>query len=785
MLAQKPPSSARFRPKRSLYALGAAALALPLIVIPTAATAQESSAGDAFDAITSGELLPGFGQEFLEQIDPDSVWAHNEILSVDIGPRVAGTDAEDAAVDYIGGLLDEYGFETEVETFDAREQVYANVEPNRFTDEYASWQFRPAANGVFTGADNPVDAAVVDLGAAEAGGDFGDLSGLIAVVDWMQEASDRNALLADLRDAGVEAVVLVQTSGAESLPNPGDLPEQLQDMVVVAAATNQGERIRTLLEDGDLSLSITTEQSRADSSNIIGVLPAAGGEEDAPIVYIGAHIDSVVGSPGASDNGSGVSIMLEVARIISQYELGVEIRVGGWGAEEIGIVGSRYHAESLTDGEIERTIGAWNMDMAGTSYEGNPGQPFGFWALTVDGDTAEENEVLFYADESSRGAGHGDLQIGQVGRSDHQSFRDVGIDAAVFSWMFWAGGTNIVLEPTYHQTTDTLEFVSHERMGISAQVVGGAAFRAGLHDVDVAVIDENGAPAADAQVAMSCQGDEGWRDAGTVTGDGTLRTHAPNTTCDFAAMAENGARAIELGVAFEGPGEVSLELQLDDTAPVVSLSVDAEAGASGWHTTAPVRVSIAATDDVDSAPAVEYSLDGEAWLPYEEAVELSEEGIHAVHARATDDLGNASEVVSDEFRIDTVKPTLTGTPDAETRGAVLLEGADATSGLDGVEYRLGSGDEWTVVESEFDETGTLVATLPISDAAEQVELRAFDVAGNSSDIVEIAWPAAEGSDGSLPSTGVAFNGLAAGIAALLALGGALVLRSRLSKRAGA
>ncbi|HIY65281.1 MAG TPA: hypothetical protein H9830_03260, partial [Candidatus Agrococcus pullicola] len=313
---------------------------------------------------------------------------------------------------------------------------------------------------------------------------------------------------------------------------------------------------------------------------------------------------------------------------------------------------------------------------------------------------------------------------------------------------------------------------------ISAQIIGGAAFQAGLHDVDIAVTDENGAPAADARVAMSCQGDEGWRDAGTVGAEGSLRTHVPNTTCDFAAMAENGARASELGVAFDGPGEVSLTLQLDDAAPVVSLSVDAEAGESGWYTTAPIRVSIAATDDIDSTPAVEYSFDGEAWLPYEESIALSDEGAHTVHARATDEFGNVSDVESGEYLVDTVKPTLAATADPESRGAITVEGSDATSGLDRVEYRLGDGDEWTAVESEFDEAGTLVATLPISDAAAQVELRAFDVAGNASDIVELSWSAAEGSDGSLPSTGFAVQGLGVGLAVLLVLGGAVFFRNR-------
>ena len=54
--------------------------------------------------------------------------------------------------------------------------------------------------------------------------------------------------------------------------------------------------------------------------------------------------------------------------------------------------------------------------------------------------------------------------------------------------MYWAGGTSIVLEPAYHTTIDTLDLVSQERMGLSAQIIGGSVLRAALNAVEVDVI---------------------------------------------------------------------------------------------------------------------------------------------------------------------------------------------------------------------------------------------------------------------------------------------------------
>lgn len=65
--------------------------------------------------------------------------------------------------------------------------------------------------------------------------------------------------------------------------------------------------------------------------NIIGNLP---GETDAEMVLVGAHYDAALGSPGADDNGSGVAVLLEVARILSKVSWGRPIQFVGFTLEE-------------------------------------------------------------------------------------------------------------------------------------------------------------------------------------------------------------------------------------------------------------------------------------------------------------------------------------------------------------------------------------------------------------------------------------------------------------------
>jgi len=70
--------------------------------------------------------------------------------------------------------------------------------------------------------------------------------------------------------------------------------------------------------------------SNVKSSNVIGRWPGGGPHS----VLIGAHLDTVRGSPGANDNGSGVGTMLELARYFAGRPQAPSVRFVAFGAEE-------------------------------------------------------------------------------------------------------------------------------------------------------------------------------------------------------------------------------------------------------------------------------------------------------------------------------------------------------------------------------------------------------------------------------------------------------------------
>lgn len=70
------------------------------------------------------------------------------------------------------------------------------------------------------------------------------------------------------------------------------------------------------------------------------------------IILIGAHYDSVIGSPGANDNGSGVAAMLEISRLLRDVELQRSVRFVAFVNEEPPFFftreqGSRIYAKAI------------------------------------------------------------------------------------------------------------------------------------------------------------------------------------------------------------------------------------------------------------------------------------------------------------------------------------------------------------------------------------------------------------------------------------------------------
>jgi Zn-dependent M28 family amino/carboxypeptidase len=204
------------------------------------------------------------------------------------------------------------------------------------------------------------------------------------------------------------------------------------------------------------------------ANNIIVKLP---GTVDPNVVYIfSAHYDSTsnaaaTSAPGADDNASGVSAVLEAVRLLSDHSFKYSIWFVFTAAEEQGSMGSKHLAATLkTQGVDVRGVIA--PDMIGYWPKGDSDE------MDILGDPASAMLVEHMADVASQvGIGFKKhIDHGFCYGDDHTSFQEAGFPS--ISPMDCVEAHNLPTEedtPHYHKTTDVMSTL---HMSFTTKVVG-------------------------------------------------------------------------------------------------------------------------------------------------------------------------------------------------------------------------------------------------------------------------------------------------------------------------
>ncbi|RMH53615.1 MAG: M20/M25/M40 family metallo-hydrolase [Deinococcus-Thermus bacterium] len=348
------------------------------------------------------------------------------------GPRVAGTPAAAAAAEYLAEELRRAGYSVEFQSF-----TYSRTR-DLGTGLWVEGEALPAV-GVAGSPAGRVEGPLVVVPGAGLAADFAglDLRGAIAVARRGGIPGLEKARLAAER--GARAIVLLTeepsgtrfTFGGQS-PIPG-----------VTLGRREGEGLlgqagaRAVLE-----VRIASEEVRG--RNVV-----AWRSPGAPRVLVGAHYDSVPGSPGANDNASGVVAVLELARTLASSPLSEAVWFVFFDGEEDGLWGSRRFVEDHP--EVVRGLRAMlNLDMVGVDVNGS---------LGIGG--SPELRVL-----ADCGAVQAVCGGAPGGGSDHVPFAQAGVPV-----LFFFRG----LDPNYHRPTDTT--ADPRLLAQTAQVVQGVLER--------------------------------------------------------------------------------------------------------------------------------------------------------------------------------------------------------------------------------------------------------------------------------------------------------------------
>jgi Zn-dependent M28 family amino/carboxypeptidase len=190
-----------------------------------------------------------------------------------------------------------------------------------------------------------------------------------------------------------------------------------------------------------------------------------------PFILLGAHYDSVPGTPGADDNASAVAVCLECARLIKQHNVG-PVLIVFFNREEDGLLGSEEFVAGLSDPGAPKVGETHIFEMVGfrDHTPGSQRLPHGlpplftsnsgdFLALLAENllELAACYVPNFPVSALKTYLGIEKL-LGDLNRSDHAPFWRAGIPSIMWT------DTSEFRNPHYHLASDTPETLDYEFM---------------------------------------------------------------------------------------------------------------------------------------------------------------------------------------------------------------------------------------------------------------------------------------------------------------------------------
>lgn len=289
-----------------------------------------------------------------------------ESLTTEVGPRQAGSEAEERARRWGIGKLEQLGF--------------SNVRIEPFDVEF--WQRRSERAEII--APFPQALAITSLGGSvgtPADGVHGEvarfstlqalqdapaegLKGKIVFVDELmtrtQDGSGYGVAVAKRSGAANEAgkrgavAALIRSVGTDHhrFPHTGQMTYNTDGakVPIAALAAPDADQLQRALSRGTVEVKLELDvqsMGQRTSGNVLGEIPGSGDE----IILIGAHLDSWDLGTGAIDDGAGIGITVAAAKLILDMKKIPKrtIRVVMFGSEEVGLIGAQAYAKRHLD----------------------------------------------------------------------------------------------------------------------------------------------------------------------------------------------------------------------------------------------------------------------------------------------------------------------------------------------------------------------------------------------------------------------------------------------------
>lgn len=359
---------------KSLIKRGSSLLLSTAMLIAVPAFAQEAMTlprgiAKNADTLMQRGLQDQVGLQFVED------------LTTEVGPRLAGSDAEARARDWAVAELKSLGF--------------SNVRVDDFTIPFWS-RVKESARVV---SPAPQNLAITMLGGSRSTPEGGitaeiirftslnalreadpeKVAGKVVFLDEgmtrTQDGSGYGAAVAKRRNCAAMtidlggAACLIRSVGTDAhrFPHTGMMArgQAIGAGPGAALSAPDADQLARLLERGPVTVRLDLEvetRTSAPSGNVIAEIRGRGAQAD-EIILLGCHLDSWDLGTGAIDDGAGCGIVVGAAKLIGDMPGRPKrtIRVVLYGSEEVGLLGGNAYAEAHAD-ELDKHVFASESD---------------------------------------------------------------------------------------------------------------------------------------------------------------------------------------------------------------------------------------------------------------------------------------------------------------------------------------------------------------------------------------------------------------------------------------
>lgn len=302
------------------------------------------------------------------------------------------------------------------------------------------------------------------------------------------------------------------------------------------------------------------------TANVVARLP---GTTSPDVVYtVSSHFDSVEEGPGADDNGSGTTALLEIARVLAEHPQPATIEFAFFSGEESGLLGAEEYVRRAR-AEGKRVRGALNNDMVG-------------WR-----ENDRLDNTVRYSNAGIRDLQHAAaIQYSRLITYDSRYYQSTDAHPLFdgFGDVLGGIGSHPVLgNPHYHQPTDRLGTIDHDLVAEVAKTTLASIMMLASSPSRVDSLALRALPGGELELSWSPAPERdvtGW----VVRWTDRLGALREDRVAGAAAARPPETRLDSLRAAFDPDARPATTFRLRDVRPGTAISVKAidARGMEGW-----------------------------------------------------------------------------------------------------------------------------------------------------------------------------------------------------------